>query len=74
MSEYYKLTDEDRVVKLDGDRAYIFDGAVNEWIRDSANSLAKSIRTQDGEHAGNCERISENEARAWIARKADGAE
>jgi len=74
MSEYFKLKDMDTVVKKDGDMAFVFDSAVNEWVRDRNNILGDMMTEQDGEHMIDCEPISENEARAWIARKADGAE
>ena len=74
MSEYYKLTDMDTLVKKEGDVAFIFDGSANEWVRDMNNILGDRFTEQDGEETSDCVSISENEARAWIARKADGAE
>lgn len=74
MSVYYRLTDIDTVVKQDGDRTFVFDGTVNEWVRDRNNLLGDRFAEQDGEDAGSCVPISENEARAWLARQADSAE
>ncbi len=74
MSEYFKLKDMDTLIKKDGDMAFIFDCKANEWVRDKNQILKGKFDEQDGEHMVDCELLSENEARAWIARKADRAE
>lgn len=74
MSDYYKLTNEDKVFKLDGELVYVFDNVANEWVVDSANLILGKIDALDENKAGDCLPISADEARAWIARKADGAE
>ena len=74
MSDYYKLTNEDRVFKLDGELVYVFDNVTNEWVVDSANLITGKIDTLDENKTGDCLPISPDEARAWIARKADRVE
>lgn len=74
MSEYYRLTDIDTVIKKEGDMAFVFDASVNDWVRDRNDILANSFDEQDGENTGRCVPISEDEARDWIAHKTEGIE
>ncbi|MFA5676278.1 MAG: hypothetical protein WDA65_07100 [Christensenellales bacterium] len=74
MSEYFKLTDIDTLIKKEGDMAFVFDASVDDWVRDKNDILVNSFEEQDGEHTAECVPISEDDARDWIARRREGIE